>query len=366
MKLIPLILASYSVAVLGCDNQVRTLDHGGLDDVTLARVSDYPCEIEFRPLNVSLEATLNDDTPVPGEVVARGLSGGYISSAFGGGKIHLWDASGRYTGTIGMPGTGPGELGPAAFPLHGADGVVHIIDPSNARWTRLTSKGELLSTVSSNVLTRPVGRGAYALVNDTVLLAGTPGSAGYFTLISASGGSTSNVVMRPSEHMTTERPVVIAHDGMSFWSSRTVDGTGGYILENWTFDGDLLKRVHRPRGPVPTPDPTSTGRGIQPLMFRAGDDQLLVQYFEALPHPETGAAGAVTFEIIDIVTADVLASHREVFDNFVGEGAPALYALLPDGELGMRYEESAGAFSIRLVEYSLQRRDTGDQASCGR
>ncbi|HUE76662.1 MAG TPA: 6-bladed beta-propeller [Longimicrobiales bacterium] len=58
-------------------------------------------------------------------------------------EVRIFDADGRFVSSIGKPGAGPGELGPAAGPVFvGPGDTISVPDASQQRLTRFTSEGE--------------------------------------------------------------------------------------------------------------------------------------------------------------------------------------------------------------------------------
>lgn len=83
--------------------------------------------------------------PIGTRCSVAGLANGdfVTSSAVGGGELIRYDSAGHWSGTLGRPGSGPGEFGPDLSLRVGKADTLRVLDDSNLRAVTLAPSGKL-------------------------------------------------------------------------------------------------------------------------------------------------------------------------------------------------------------------------------
>ena len=276
-----LLLASVACAVAGSllhpavgGAQVRRLIPG---EPTCAE-----CSVALEPItslaDVGTPASFSDYISI-----MRGADGQWIViSPIASHQMSVFAPSGAFLRIVGRQGAGPGEYR-LALPA-GVDerGMLHVLDPLNARYTVLSPdftphvETQLAILRVSSTLLLKSGELVVNAVQRTPQHAGLP-----LHVLSQRGWVRSfgrgNVSYRSDSEQVLRR--VLAPDtGRTFWASHT----SAYVIERWSVDGELLavysvdaewfKPWHRRQGPSDVLPAEPTVSGIWPL----GEDRVLV------------------------------------------------------------------------------------------
>lgn len=190
--------------------------------------------------------------------VARASDGVFYTAATQAsapGTILVWEPDGSFRGRFGRPGEGPGEL------VGRSPGQL-LIGPGDSVYVREAGRMSVFGPDGGfgRVLTAPaIGRrrGQFDLTEDGAFVSSAPVPQGepghWFHVADAEGrlrrsfGNLDRTGL-PSSFREGERipPRSIAYvGGGRFWAAPPPSAPGGYVLEEWTVQGELLQRLHR-------------------------------------------------------------------------------------------------------------------------
>jgi hypothetical protein len=297
--------------------------------------------------------------------------------------INLWNERGEYVATFAAPGEGPGELSPrGALSMHvDAQDRLRVRD-GGPYWSVFSPDQIFVRRVSAAVMGGIQGQ--TVILDDGRALTGQhmPSHRTHHFLIVDSTGVLDRGLAPMDPQLVaavpyTERVVAYA-GGETFWAGPPVYGNGhspdGYSLEEWTTDGELLRKFTRVTSwfpvswPPPAPQPEG-GMMDRPAMRVAGlhvdsTGLLLViavgaspqwpemtyRDFSELSEDEQYGTYQVTVEAIDTHGGVVLSS-----DTYNGIQALELVGgLIPRTRLGARYELDENLLPlVRIIEYEL-------------
>lgn len=349
-------------------------------------VRDVPsasCVIVLRETNILLRADPTGARPDPGPTVVRDGRGRYYTTNASGfpATINLWNEEGQYVSTFGRPGDGPGE-----FTARGDLNIhvdvhdrVHVRDGA-PNWSVFSPDQEFLWRTSAALMGG--NRGATAVLDDGTVLTSQylpSHQAHYFRVVDSTGVVQRAIAPIDPQLVSMpyiERPIAYA-SGATFWAGPpTVDGYGpdGYLLQEWTVSGELVRSIRRnaPWFPVSWPRPARQSEGgsmprppTQVAALHVDDTGLLLVFipgpseqwrsmtyreFSQLEEEERNAMFQVVVDVIDTRAGVLLASQR-----YSGaEARETLEGLIPNSRFAAAYRIGNDLLpTIQILEYDL-------------
>jgi hypothetical protein len=219
--------------------------------------------------------------PDPGHLIIRDSRGRYYSTGARGfqSTISVWDTDGNYLTSLGAAGEGPGEISAFGVQSIFADhhDRIHVLDIGD-RWTVFESDYAFVRTMAVDQIG---GFGQTALLADGRILTSqnlySPTSSHYFHIADSAGVILNRIAPIDLQIIAggqfSSRKIAY-NGGTSFWASPLIVSPGysptGYVLEEWSLDGELLRSIHRdvPWHPIawppPAPSPTGTDLPYRP------------------------------------------------------------------------------------------------------
>lgn len=333
----------------------------------LARVEGFPCVLEEVAADV-VRLVAPEGVADPGTMIVRDVGGGFVSTSQGVAQLQRWSAEGRFLGTIGRRGPGPGEFDMVGLTIFRTpedsfyvgrlrdwsvfDGAWHFV--------RTGPRGPLTATRGSTHFLRDgriaTGWRDASSMGDRVALqfASRAGD----TLAAIAGDTTRRWWLHPS-----------AWDGAAtLWTASGVLGEAGYRLARWDTAGRLLEEHRRVAPwfvPARTPPRTEGGETIP------GEDLAWVLALHAAPGGTlfvvTEVTGPAWRDWMDTATAALPPAGREwrieVLDGVRGEVLASRTVAVPGdrprgflaGEATMvrRREDERGDPVVELVPLRL-------------
>jgi hypothetical protein len=335
------------------------------DQVILDAADNFPCVIEFEGPFVVLKSDAAGSVPDPGGVVVRGPDGRFFTSTPYGGEIVVWSENGGFLQTVGRPGPGPGELGSGAYPMVDESGTIHVIDRGQGRWNRFTAEGQFIGSGSSALFRMASVTGSAVIGSDSFFTSmATPPMRNQFHIVNGKGDVVKAFGPLPDFNRggASLRATAVTSQ-RTFWAGPP-HGTPEYVLEEWGFDGALVRRIIREvpwfsrivRRELPTAPDGS--REPLPIIIRpfAGPSGLLVVMITSFGFNEPVNAW---FEVIDPDRQAVLASRHM-------PGVPlAVLDVERESPWARRYvQDEAGLVSSELYRFALRPTNGRDSSSC--
>jgi hypothetical protein len=258
--------------VAGCLTTHATLDRDTLV-VHVRYVARPPCVVLATP-HVVLEGTVGGDIPDPGQHVVMLGSGRFITTIDGAnGILAVWNTVGEFLHTISGPGSGPGEISPRGVTvlIAGGGDTLLVLDASN-RWTVFDSVGNFVRTFPGTHTGRYSGSIIRTADGNLLTGGGVSGGAStqYFRLVDGQGKTVRSFgeiegTDVPRSLPDLVRKVAAAGDG-SFWASPVHGQQGGLVLERWTNDGRMLRRMTYDLPWLPADGYPATGDPQEPIL----------------------------------------------------------------------------------------------------
>ena len=340
--LVPLLLG-------GCTNSAVRDEESVRESVMLHEMpisADLPCSLQFESAGVALHSDIQDAIPDPDWWVARGPGGQYYTATPDGGRILVWTPMGEFGRTIGRPGPGPGELGLGSFPFVGEDGLIHVHETGNGRWSTFDPQGEFLeSTTTRHFAYPPISR-TVALIDSGRFLMGSPVGGAQFSIVNRDG-----TVLEFGPATQNERPLTYPGGG-TFWAAPAPGSSmDTYDLEEWSLAGELI-RVIRRHAPWQNDADTVTSRPDRPTfeIYSGADGHLLLVALVRDPDRTTAAPGELWYEVIDPESPAVIASEQVLIDQH----GPPIIGIFPGTNSGFRGRmDSVGLRIIDIMRYNL-------------
>lgn len=346
-------------------------DSAEAGSVVLTRTEAFPCRLEFVDEGVSLSSDLEGTGPDPGLWVSWvPEQDAYLTSVPGGGSIAVWSEDGDFLRTIGRPGEGPGELAVSAVPLVDAEGTVHVLDAFAGRWSRFSFAGDFLGSTTSALLQQVVYSTESALLDPSRLLIGRPAPLGatssQFRIVGADGSLLREFGEVPSQIGVGRRGRAVAYGGDdSFWAAPR-DGDP-YVLEEWSLDGRLLRKVRREAAWLPALDDE---RGLPRYRISAGEGgRLMVLIITRVPEFGSSGPAELRYEVVDPDIPEVLASRDTLIADPSASEVPPWFGITPGASLGFRVTRGDLDLAVlEILRYVLRPsagEDSGTTAVCG-
>jgi len=316
--------------------------------------------------------------------IVRDGSGRFYSAATGAsgrGLLLVWGSDGKFLRTLGRQGEGPGELVGRGLPALMIGPGDSLIVNEASRWSVFGPDMEFGRVIVGPAVTR--NRDMIHVLEDGRFLSTAPVAAGdpaaWFHLSGADGKlirSFGPIEPPPADGQAPPRASALAGDG-AFWVGPPPGAPGGYVLEQWSVDGQRLRSIERrvdwivgeapdPAARVPLPlfnamHVDDAGRlwvmalvkdaRWRPLQPGENDDELATELYD------------IRYEVIDPSAGAVLVSG--VIDELPGEdergwppigrfmnGSSMSYRPLPDS-MGL---ETIEFYDVRLVASRGSRR----------
>jgi hypothetical protein len=348
------------LAVGRCEPGARAMP--GDSDRVITAPQRFPCTIGFTPAGTVLAPDPSGARPDPdGMVVVRSSGSHYLTASTEPGRLLLFDSTGRLIRVLGRVGDGPGELrrgfldivpGPAnTFLVADAGGRLTWFDSTGARGTLdpLTIRADWRRTV---------------VIGERIVSSAWPGRDGAFyfraTALDGTDPYDFGEVDSVADPRQLIRPVTIATDS-SFWAGTGMHDPRGPLLEEWTVDGRLLRRVQldlawlrRTAGGERNREPPTLLR-----MWMTSPTHLWVvssaptnQWKPRMTEAEEDEAYEVSFDVVDMASRALLA--HSTFRGTVAEREAVLSGFGAGSPLGYRFiEDSAGLRSVLIIRQSL-------------
>lgn len=327
----------------------------GTEDLLVSSADGYPCTLEFQPTGIVLETDVEGSVPDPTVPVSLGPDGRFAARVAGGGRIGLWSRDGTFLDTIGRPGEGPGELGASPLPLFDEAGHLHVLDPTQARWSRFAPDGEFLESTTSPELSHLYLTHRIALISGASVLVGTPSPLSshpfHFRILSFDGG-TRGFSELPGEPSSSYGRPVTRPSGGTFWAGPW-QGDPEYALEEWALDGRLLRRIRLEPPWDVGEDAGSSSNSLPrfPMLAEGPGGELIVLAVASAPDDLDSVE--VWYEVVDPGVPDVLASKRLLVDGS-GYNVPPMFGMEEGTRLGFRQAtDELGLPLVEMIEYEL-------------
>lgn len=250
----------------------QPIDSGA--EVTIGDM-DPPCHLEFSETGIVLRSDPNGEHPDPGHLILQNSRGHYYSAGARGfqSTVSVWDGDGSYITSFGTAGDGPGEIstyGIQSLFLDQRDRI-HVLDLSD-RWSLFGTDHTFLGSVSMDQIG---GFGQTALIgNGRILTSPTiysQATSHYFHIADSTGAIVSRFApVDPqviADGQIASRKIAYT-GGSSFWASPLIVSPGyspsGYVLEEWSLQGELMRTLRRdvPWHPIAWPPPPPSPSGI--------------------------------------------------------------------------------------------------------
>jgi len=276
---------------------------------------EIPCRLEFAPTGVTLRGDHAGTTPDPGPWMSRGPDGRFYTSTSRDGEVAIWSPTGDFD----------------------ADGVFIDVRRS-VDLVAVPSHLHLLDSV------RVLNSGLQAGQREF-----------YFHLVDLQGDTEARFGPISVEDMARpdrpERDVAVGSE--SFWVAPWRIGEGHYTLEEWSFDGRLLRSIHRrPRWLAEASD---ADEGLPWFRLHMdGNGRLLVIALLSNADRDSGQFGEIGFEIIDPRGRDLLVSEVARYTDDSGVVFPFFDGSVEGARLT---EDEQGLPRVEIVEYRLEPRD---------
>ena len=354
LRLPSCLLVCTATLLLGCEARPDgTASSDPVKTVILSAADGYPCSIRFEPTGVVLQSDSAGSVPDPGAQISRGPDGRFVTSDPHGGSVHAWSADGVFLRTIGRRGRGPGELGSGAYPIVDDRGFVHVIDLSQGRWNRYTPDGTFISSGTSPFFGRASTGESEIIGIDSLLTASPPPAAeNQFHILDGDGHVVRAFGELPAGPGSRTRAIAITSN-RTFWAAPR-QHTPEYVLEEWTFDGTLVRRLERQvpwftaitKRKLPDSEEGPTPLPVNIRLSAGPAGRLIVTIFS------NGISEPLNrwYEVIDPSIPAVLAStHRPPSD----ESLP-VFDVAPGSALGWRkMVAESGLEKLEIVRYRL-------------
>lgn len=368
-----MIIFCFIVAV-GCEpsGDADSTQGDVLEEASLLRVGDYPCTLTFHPTGTVLRSDLEGITPDPNDPVALGPDGQLATPWLYRGEVALWSPDGTFMGTVGRKGEGPGEFGNSPIPIFDDDGHLHVIDPTQARWSHFTQEGEFLGSLTSPYLGHVYPPGNSAIFGADSVLFSLPSPVSpepfQFRVVYWDGSTRGFGRIPTAGHPSYYRRAITRPEGGMFWAAPW-DGAPEYVFEQWTLDGRVLRRLRRePPWGLPADEPSHPGGLPRVATVAEGPRGELIVLTVVRPPDESNRtvdAMEVWYEVIDPRTPEVLAAQQVIVEGD-GDLPPVFGIGSQPSRLGYtQSRDSLGLATIEMVEYRLAPSSSGaDPATC--
>jgi hypothetical protein len=222
-------------------------------EVRIEHTPNPPCRAVARRTGVALRPSADGSRPDPSWTsVVRDSRGRFYTAATGAtgeGTFLAWNADGSFLQSIGRPGQGPGELLGRGLPTLFTGPGDSVFVREGMRWLVFGPEfafGRLF--VADGIVGR---RGSTHVAADGRIVSTAPsGGDGFWFHVTASGDRAANafgpigdaaggVIRRPEERMSAYA------GGRTFWVAPPPGAPDGYVLEEWTLDGEQVRTVRR-------------------------------------------------------------------------------------------------------------------------
>lgn len=249
------ILDSAPPPAAACDRP-EALESPPEEEVVLDEVSGFPCRLVVVRTGVTLDPSRQASRPDPNwTFVARDGQGRIYTPATlatGAGEIMVWDSLGTFRKVIGGKGEGPGEL-------HGRGLPGLFVGPADSLYVREAGRWSVFGPdgVFARLMLNPAvdGRpGRTHVLDDGRFLSTGPVVGGsrtsLFHLASADGDlirsfGTLERSASSGGGLPPDRPSAYG-GGETFWVAPPRGAPGGYVIEEWSVDGELRRSIRRP------------------------------------------------------------------------------------------------------------------------
>lgn len=302
--------------------------------LTLDQERELPCRVVAVQLPLQLRPSLDGTRPDPFWYTLAEDSQGRIYSGgtpqTGHSTVLVWTPDGQFEGTLGRPGQGPGELsvrGILGLFAVGRGDSLFVKD--DARWSVFDGSHRFARVISGAAIRVRDGRRSTRLLPTGEFLIAEPASGGaadrWFHIADAEGNWLRSFGPKQASSSPQGRYRALAFDGDStFWAAPPNGAPDGYVLEQWTTGGRLLRTIGRDVGWLEDARVDQPGQQPLPVFDRLIlDDRGLLWIAMAVkdprwvPTPPDQPLSAraleherldVRYEVIDPVRGRVLAS----------------------------------------------------------
>ncbi len=337
----------------------------------LARETDFPCTLEFAPTGVVIRSDEQGRWPDPTVRLVRDSRGIFYTNSSTNGSLAIWSPDGQFLRTLGRMGEGPGEfMRGGGLNLWIIEGDTLLVRDNGFQWSFFSPDHQYVRRFREVGF---VGLSPSTHLLDDGRLAGSAMSrleadpVPSLRIVSRTGQIESDI--GPLDSITRGRTTRTSSyaGGTSIWLGPPTETASPYVLEEWSLDNQLIRRIERVASWY---DPASTIEGIAPTPsvrsiyvdslglilvlttsrrpgIRPGTDTLPqnLRYYPAQYH----------VEVIDPRSMEVLASR---------DARPNEYpTLFPHGSrTGYRkITDSSGLEHFEIVRWQL----SGSAAVCG-
>ena len=227
-------------------------------EVTLDQDREFPCRVVAVESPLQLRPSLDGTRPDPfWYTLARDSQGRIYSGGTpqtGHGTVLVWTPDGQFEGTLGRPGQGPGELSARGILGHIAVGRGDsLFVKDDARWSVFDGSHRFARVVSGPAIRVRYGRQSTRLLPTGEFLIAEPASGGaadrWFHIADAEGNWVRSFGPKQASSLPEGPYRALAFDGDStFWAAPPNGAPDGYVLEQWTTGGRLLRTITRDVG----------------------------------------------------------------------------------------------------------------------
>ncbi len=236
-------LLAGSIAACGVDHP-----DGAEAFVRVAADAGGHCLLVLEPTGTEVVtgADATDPAPRPGPAVLDG-QGRLYTQSYEDGVVARWTPDGRFDGTVGAFGDGPGEFHRIEGMALGAGDSVHVFH--RGRWSIIAPDLSLVPAARSAHLVSGGALAAEVLDDGRLLVPAISSRVGgpVVAVLSRSGVVEAELGAGRfgTGVLTTDFGVAYPGQGDSFWVGPVDWWPTGYVVEKWNVDGEVLDRIER-------------------------------------------------------------------------------------------------------------------------